>query len=69
MQEIHYITGPNPDIEKRRTIIRKINANGGYCITQKQRGKDTKCRCRHFQETGECYCGLFVILPFVEVGV
>lgn len=67
-KEVDLLIGLNPDISKRKAVIRAIKANGGYCIRQAGKNKDTKCHCLHFRKTGECYCGLFLSLPVVEVG-
>lgn len=67
MPEVYFLAGKNPDAKKRKAIVNQIKANGGYCLSQPARNNDTKCHCKHFKETGECYCGLFLSVPVVEV--
>ena len=61
------LIGLNPDVNKRKTVIRLIKANNGYCISQPGKSQDTKCHCKRFKETGECLCGLFLTLQVVEI--
>lgn len=67
MDDIDYLITANPNVGKRKAVVNMIKANGGYCITQTERNDDTKCHCLHFKQTGECYCGLFIRVPVVEV--
>ena len=68
-KEVEFLIGLNPDIKRRKAVVNQIKANGGYCLRQTERNENTKCHCKHFRKTGECYCGLFISLPVVEVGV
>ena len=57
----------NPNEEFRRSVVRKIKDNNGYCPSKFERTPDTKCHCKEFRETGECICGLFVKVPCREI--
>lgn len=67
MNSPELLIGLNPDIKKRKNVVRLIKANKGYCISQPERNESTKCHCEHFKKTGECLCGLFLTLKVVEV--
>lgn len=67
MNEVEYLIGLNPDVKKRKAVVNQIKANGGYCISQIERNENTKYHCLHFKKTGECYCGLFLTVPVIEV--
>lgn len=52
----------NPDKEYAMELKRQIKSNGGYCISNPKRSKETKCMCKEFkrQESGMCRCGLYM---------
>lgn len=56
----------NPDVEYAEEIRKKVKANGGYCPSQIEKNKNTKCKCRDFRTqvsngiAGLCYCGLYM---------
>lgn len=65
--EIDYLIRLNPDVYKRKSIIKKIKENGGYCLSKTEKTEDTKCHCLKFKKTGFCECGLFSCVPVVEI--
>ena len=58
----------NPDKEIVSEVRAKLKENDGFCPCRLEKTEDTKCMCKEFRdmidhgETGECHCGLFVIV-------
>jgi ferredoxin-thioredoxin reductase catalytic subunit len=50
------------DKEHEAEIRQALKDNDGYCPCRPLRDADTKCMCKEFreQESGPCYCGLYV---------
>ena len=53
----------NPDKEYVKDLKKRIKDNNGYCPTQKEKTPENKCPCQYHEETGECYCGLWIRVP------
>ena len=64
--EADYLICLNPDVAKRKSIVRQIKENDGYCLSKKEKSENTKCHCAKFKKTGFCECGLFLCVPVVE---
>jgi len=41
-------------------IKKAIVRNDGYCPCTCIRNEDTKCPCKHYRETLECHCNLYI---------
>ena len=67
MNNLDCLIIPNPNVKLRKSIVSKIIENDGYCISQERQSPETKCHCKHFKQTGECLCGLFILIPVTEV--
>lgn len=50
----------NPDSDYVKTLKKRIKANNGFCLNQHERNEDTKCPCKMFRDTGECFCGMYI---------
>lgn len=55
-------TMQNPSVTTVGKIIKLIVKNDGYCpCSQPNAAKeDTKCPCKHYRETHDCCCTLYV---------
>lgn len=53
----------NPDAEYVKGLKKRIKANNGYCPTQMEKIPENKCPCKYHEETGDCYCGLWISVP------
>ncbi len=53
----------NPDSDYVKGLKKRIKANNGYCPTQVDKIPENKCPCKYHEETGGCYCGLWISVP------
>jgi hypothetical protein len=54
---------PNTNYKKYKEVSAAILQNDGYCISQDERTKSTKCLCDKFRNQtfdGPCKCGRFL---------
>lgn len=50
----------NPKDSVVNAIIKRIEKCEGHCPCVPERNDDTICPCKHYRESGECHCQLYV---------
>ncbi|MBS5519643.1 MAG: hypothetical protein KHX13_04840 [Acidaminococcus intestini] len=50
----------NPNKEHAEVVLKKLEANQGYCPCLPVKNKDTLCPCKYLRKFQACRCGLYV---------
>lgn len=59
-------TEPNSDKDYVKQQKKRLKRNNGHCPSQMEKTPDTKCPCKHYRETNECFCGMYIKVPVFE---
>ena len=63
---VRFETRPNDDKDYVKKLKKRQKKNNGHCPSQLEKTPDTKCPCKHYRETDECLCGMYIKVPVYD---